>query len=340
MSLRWDRLDAVAANAWSDLTNLLAEVDGTEEFYDPQDLAEELAESGVDPSQDTWAVRDGEQLIAFGQLRVRDGLTEGRVRAYLGGGVHPDYRGQGIGRQLMDRLEARAMELSAQRHPGVPVCLSVGGGLDSDPVRPMLVHRGYERVRYFHQMERALPGEQLPGEQLRGEQLRGEQSTDGQSTGGAYDIAPLTVEVYPAELAEPMRIAHNDAFSTHFGFAPQSPQEWQDGISSRTFRPDCSMVIRDGADRNRVLCYVMAYSYAPGELYIGRVGTIRSARGHGLARAGLLETLRLAIAAGYSKAELDVDSINPSGAGALYESVGFKRTKTTAVFDRVVPGRA
>jgi ribosomal protein S18 acetylase RimI-like enzyme len=330
MSLRWDRLDAGAAKAWSDLTNLLAEVDGTDEFYDPQDLAEELAESGVDPRKDTWAVRDGEQLIAFGQLRIRDGLNEGRVRAYLGGGVHPDYRGQGIGRQLMDRLEARAMDLSAERHPGVPLCLSVSGGLDSDPVRPMLVHRGYELVRYFHQMERALTGEPLTGEQLTGEPF----------TGGPHDIAPLTVEVYCAELVEPMLIAHNDAFSTHFGFAPQSPQEWQDGISSRTFRPDCSVVIRDVADRKRVLCYVMAYNYAPGELYIGRVGTIRSARGRGLARAGLLETLRLAIAAGYSKAELDVDSINPSGAGALYESVGFKRTRTTAVFDRPVPARA
>lgn len=309
MTILWTSIDEDAVTAWSELTNLLARVDGTDQFYDPEDLAEELHETGVDPALDLIAVWQSASLIAFGQLRVRAGLAEGRARASLGGGVHPEHRGRGIGRELMDRLERRAIELSSRRHPGIPVTLSAAGGLKGASVRPLLQHRGYRIVRYFHTMQRALPGAPLAD-------------------------AASPVELYRDEFSELSRLAHNEAFETHFGSTPHSPDEWHDGITSRVFRPECSVVIRD--DAGAVLAYVMAYCYVPGELYIGRVGTVQRARGRGYARACLLASLRAGVEHGYTKVDLDVDSLNPTGAGALYESVGFHRRKTFAAYDKLV----
>lgn len=306
----WTTLNPGSVTAWSELTKVIAEADHTDERYPPEDLLEELSEPGVDPELDTVAVWDGTQLVAFGQLRVREGLNVGRVRAYLGGGVHPAHRGQGIGRRILDQLEDRARELARLRHPGIDVILGASGGLDGDPLRPLLEHRGYQVVRYFHQMARALPGERLAQPEV-------------------------VVDRYEASVADALRQAHNDAFATHFGSVPLSESEWRSDLASRAFRPNCSFVARDAG--GEVQGYVMSYSHVEGELYIGRVGTIQAARGRGLARACLLAALHAGAEAGYVRALLDVDSMNPTGAGALYESVGFRRSKTFAVYDKVVP---
>ena len=308
-SLRWRPLDLAATPAWSALNNLLAEVERTEEFYSAEDLAEELDEPGFDAARDSWAVWEGDDLVGYGQLRLAGELLDGRwCQAYLDGGVHPDRRGRGIGRQLMDRMEARARDLAAQRRPGAPLRLRVSGRLDGDPVRPLLSRRGYRVARYFTDMQRPLPG-------------------------GDLGPADSRVQPYRPELAEQVRLAHNDAFSTHWGSTAQTVEAWRDRLSSRTFRPDVATVLLGGG--GDVLAYVLTYQWAEGELYIGQVGTRQRARGQGLARACLTETLRAAAASGrYRLADLAVDSENPTGAGALYESVGFTATRTIASYLR------
>jgi ribosomal protein S18 acetylase RimI-like enzyme len=309
--LRWTTLDRASTPAWSELTNLLARVEGTEEFYSAADLAEELAESGFDPARDSWAAWDGDRLVAYGQLRVAAELLEsGQCRAQLDAGVHPDWRGRGIGIRLMDALETRAREMASQHHPGVPLQLRASGRLPGDPVRPLLEHRGYRIARYFTDMERPLPGDPLPA-------------------------ADQHVRPYRSELSEKVRLAHNDAFATHWGSTARSAQAWREQLASRTFRPDSSTVWMQDGD---VLGYVLTYQWVEGELYIGQVGTRQRARGRGLARACLLASLHAAVNSGrYHLVDLSVDSENPTGAGALYESVGFTATRTVASYIRDEP---
>jgi ribosomal protein S18 acetylase RimI-like enzyme len=312
MAVSWQPLSADTVAEWTELTNVLAEADGTEEFYDAEALAEELAEPGVDPRLDTVGVWRNGMLAGFGQLRVASGLLEGQARAEIVGGVHPDHRGLGLGTEIMDRMEARAIELAGQRHPGVPVILRVSGGIEGASVRPLLEHRGYRIVRYYHELARPIPG-----------------------------IVPqppqLPVRAYSAELAEAIRLAHNDAFSTHWGSVPMDPDRWSNLVESRTFRPDCSFVSVDSD--GEVQAYVLVNQWVPGEAWIGLVGTRQRARGAGLARACLTASVRAMAEQGYSTACLSVDSENASGAGALYASVGFVLQRVIAHYSRVEPAR-
>lgn len=315
-ALHWTHLTPDTVEQWATLTNLLAEVDGTEEFYSVEDLAEELDEHGFDPARDSWAVWHGDSMVAYGQLRV--GLTldqEGRVRCNLDGGVHPDHRGRGIGRALMDAMEDRASHLAADRHPGTAAVWRASGGLEGASVRALLSHRGYEVVRYFNLLGRPLAGD-LP----------------------AVDTEAVLVTPGPGHEEAVLR-AHNAAFADHWGSAPSTPERWHDHWTARSNRLELSTLAVDPADPGRVLAYVLAAQWVPRELYVNLVGTVPDARGRGLAAAALARTIALGAAAGeHDVIELDVDSDSPTGATRLYDRLGFTLKKTWATMQRDAPG--
>lgn len=307
---RWDHLRVADVPAWCELANLLAEVDGHDEFVEPHVLEEELGEHGVDPARDTWAVWHDSVLVAWGQILVAfTGNDEGRTRIWLGGGVHPDHRGHGIGRRLVELQEQRGLELARERRPGQEAFWRCDGGLEGASVRGLLEHRGYAIVRYFNQMVRPLPGDPP-----------------------AVPEAPGLVSPHDA-LEEPLRRAHNLAFRDHWGSTEQTPEVWHDHWVSRSGRNDVSSVALD--EDGTPLAYVLCGEYTPGELYVNIVGTVPQARGRGLARAALARTITLAAASGhYRKIDLHVDSASPTGATRVYEAVGFTLDKTFASYQR------
>ena len=146
-------------------------------------------------------------------------------------------------------------------------------------------------------------------------------------------VAFLGRQVTP-ELAEAVRLAHNDAFATHWGSTARSPQQWADFLSARSTRAADSRVLRGGD--GSVLAYTITGQWVDRELYINLLGTRQSARGHGLGRAVLEATIAAAADSGrYDLVELGVHSDNPSGAGRLYASVGFTPIRTAAVYAKV-----
>ncbi|MCK0113168.1 GNAT family N-acetyltransferase [Ornithinimicrobium sp. F0845] len=305
----WSHLRPEDVPAWAELTNLLARVDQTEEFYEAEDLAEELTEHGFTPELDSWALWEGDRLIGYGQLRCR-ATHDGRVKAYLGGGIHPDVRRRGLGTELMDRMEPRGRELAAQVAPGAPVTWSVSGGVEGASVRPMLEHRGYAIVRYWNEMRRVLDGSPVEVPEV-----------------DAVLVSPTD------EHREATRLAHNEAFRDHWGSGPQSPEDWADTWGARSNRMAASTVALD--PQGRVLAYVLAGTWVPEELYVSRVGTVPAARGRGLAHAALLRTVSLA--EGFDYVALDVDSASPTGATRLYERAGFSLSKVTCLYHRDAP---
>ena len=298
MGYTWRPLTAADTPAWSDLVALIAESDGTDELYSAEDLAEELEFPGVDPVLDTIAVLDEEgALVAFGQVFFREALIDGHAAADTSGGVHPNHRGRGIGTELLRWLESAARLGNAHRHPDVATVLRVECGVQVIAARTLFADEGFTEVRFFHEMKHDL--------------------LDVDRAFVSPSLRPYSV------LAdrEAVRVAHNDAFSQHWRFAPRSGPEWASVIDGRSFRPELSFV-RPGAD-GVIEGYVMCAEYVPGELWVMLLGVRTQLRGQGVGAALLRTVLAAAVGAGYEKAGLGVDTDNSTGALRLYESVGF-----------------
>ncbi|WP_144276318.1 GNAT family N-acetyltransferase [Demequina sp. NBRC 110053] len=319
--LRWSAISLADVHAWAALTDHLAEVDQTDEIYAPEDLREELEAHDVQPERDTLAVWDGDAMIAFGQVFVSESLDErGRSRCTVLGGVHADWRSQGIGRALMDRLEARAVEASAERNPGAPSFFRASGGRTGSSAQRMLERRGYEIVRYFNALVRPIE----PGETVGGV-LRGAAEPHG---------VVLRAPTEDDEAA--VRAAHDLAFVDHWGNIAPSAETWHERWTARSARPVVSTVAV--SPEGDVLAYALCSEWVERELYVELVGTVPAARGRGLGSAVLAHSIAAAAASGdYDKVELDVDSESLTGAVRLYERLSFVLKHTTSTMYRT-PG--
>lgn len=318
--MRRDWIHPEQVAAWAGLTNRLAVVDDTGEFYEVEDLAEELEEPGVEPERDTLGLWDNDTMIGFGQLRLGEQLRDGRGRVSIGGGIAPEYRRLGHGSAIMDTLESRAGAKMAERHPGIDFTIDMWGNAPGHSAGAMALSRGYEAARYFQDMSMK-PGEFKP----RGRPAAGAE--------GARLVA------YSPALSEPVRLLDNEAFADHWGSAPKSVEEWAAMTGARSFRGEYSTVLLEdgtGPASARVLCYVLAAEWVPGELYISRVGTARAARGRGYAAWALSATVQSAFTAGFTKADLAVDVHSPTRAAGLYSLLGFELVRQGTVYRKAV----
>lgn len=306
MTLTWRAVSRDDVPAVVAFTNLVGERDGTGVVTTEESTAEMFGAPRFDPSTDTVSAWDGEALVALGSTFCRDTLVDGRAMASVDGAAHPDHRQLGIGSELLTRLEARAVELAAERHPGEPLRLRTSGGLADSSGQRLLEDRGYTPDNYFITMQVPLADWTDPG---------------GES---------VDVELERAT-SEEVRDAHNDAFRDHRNFSPISAEHWAHWGKSSAMRPGQSRVVVEG---DRVLAYAVAAEYEPGVSHVELVGTRREARGRGLARQVLLGSLRGAREAGCRLSELEVDSTSPTGADRLYVSVGYEPVRVISRYVR------
>ncbi len=314
---RWGQLSAETAREWAELHNVLARVDDTDEFLEVDDLLEDLGSSSFDSALDSWGIWSGEQMVGLGRVLVPEALShEGVARSYLFGGIHPDHRGHGLGRTLLEVQESRGLALAAQRHPDQPITLYADGGVPGACVRGLLTRRGYDVARYFAHMVRPVASGPVP-------------HRPGVPEG-------VTLHTPTASMSERLRGLHNLAFEDHWGSGIRTEQAWKESQESRTHRRQFSTVAVD-AD-GEPLSYVWATQWVRRELYIDAVGTAPSARHQGLAGACLARTLDLAARSGdYDVVDLGVDSASPTGATRLYEQLGFRVDRTFALYSRPGP---
>lgn len=304
---RWSTIGTDDVDAWAQLTNHLAEVDGTEEFFSAQDLTEELTDGYTDPARDTVAVWDGETMVAAGRSWVKLALDrEGQAGSNLSGGVHAEHRGRGLGTALMEKLETRAAERLEQLHPGAPSYFGVGGALAGSATEAFHASRGYAVVRWFNLMGRPT-GTVAEAEQA----LAAVSLPEG-----------VTLRAPSAEDEERTFTAHRLAFADHWGSAPPERGLWAAGWGQSSNRHQASSLAVDA--EGTVLAYCLCGQWVDRELYVNLLGTVPAGRGRGLGSAVLLHTIRAAARSGeYDVIELDVDSESPTGATRLYERLGF-----------------
>lgn len=318
LSFGWIRDEDVAA--WTELTNHLAVVDGSDEFYEAEDLLEELHEPGAEPTCDTVAIWNAEVMIGFGQIRVGQQLRDGLCRVSLGGGLLESFRRQGLGTKLLGILEEQGISKASALYPATDLALDVWGHHAGHGAGILAESMGYTAARYFQDME-------VSPENFR------QQSTDWNQ-----DLS-LKVLPFSAVSSESVRILDNEAFGDHWGSTPKTVEEWKFMTSARTFRADRSLVLVGRIEpygAEQILSYVLASEWTPGELYVARVGTGRASRGRGYAAQLLSAVVQDAVANGFTKIELSVDAQSPTGAVGLYERLGFSVIRSGIMYRKIV----
>lgn len=271
------------------------------------DFERTLSTEGLDIARDTLVGVDAEGHVqAYGiVIDVPSRVTAARV--VFDGAVHPALRGQGIGRRVLAWQIGRARQRLSTLDVDLPATIEVGAPRGAAALR-LAARSGFEPIRNWVEMQVVFDDDP------------------------ASDVPPLpegfVVRAATPDDIEPLRHAKNDAFRDHWGSQPMVESDWRGFLTASKSRLDLSRVVldADGAIQAFAIVEVDPDGFeARGRSYgyVHWVGVVRAGRGRGLAPVVLDASLQAIRADGLSAAVLHVDAENPSGAGRIYERLGF-----------------
>jgi ribosomal protein S18 acetylase RimI-like enzyme len=303
----WRPLTLADVDAVTELQQAADKVDHPSWTTPREDIDEDLSRSFVDLARDSLAGFDDDgRMLAWG-LNVSPPHPETLVRVLLHGTTHPDARGAGIGRQLLQWQRGRAQQMLAGSDLPLPGWIMQYLSADNLPGIRLAELLGFHAGRYFATLTRDL-AEPLPE---------------------VADPEGLTIVPWRDELSSAVRDAKNEAFRDHWGSQPTSAEAWQNVAGGEFFRPDLSFLAlaEDGESvAGLVITSVLEHDWPHQgytSSYVELVGVRRAWRGRSIAPALLARTLAASKAAGLERVVLDVDTENPTGAVGIYTGLGF-----------------
>jgi len=272
-----------------------------------------------DPARDMAMAELAGELVGYGRTwawTTEDGaLAQGQLAF-----VHPRHRGLGVGRTLLQWLEARQREI-AHTHPEASAWLHHVFVTQGERERVRLLRRaGYAPARHFLSMQRptldGIPSFALPE---------------------GFEVRPVVPEHYRAIFD-----AHVEALRGHWGMAPPKPGDFENWTRARTFQPHLWQVawhVDSGKVAGQVKPWIDTEQNETQQRQRGYTEFISVGaawRRRGLARALVVRALRALREAGMTESALGVDAENPHDATRLYEECGFRVVQRNAAYQKAV----
>jgi mycothiol synthase len=255
--------------------------------------------SSTDLERDTRLVEHGTQPACFAQA-TWDPDEGGPFNVLIR--VHPDHLARGLGSWALAWAETLAAERDVD---GVRARAT-----DRDAAaHELLSSRGYIQVRASWTMGKALEPDEDAG------------------------TTPAGVHIRTFETGRDERTLHEvteASFADHWGFRPVPYETYEAGMyGAEAWDPSLAYLAEvDG----QVVGHLVALSFE-GEAYIAELGVVPNYRGRGIAKALLRRSFAALEGRGHDEVRLGVDAQNPTGAVALYESVGMTPLRMYDVFD-------
>ncbi|MFD6139597.1 GNAT family N-acetyltransferase [Promicromonospora sp. NPDC060271] len=333
----WTRADLPAL---TELMHTVEKADGRDWFTSPGEIDELFGAPVFDAATDTLVGLDADgTMLAHASVERYPTAGVSLLRARVTGGVHPARRGEGIGTELLAWGTGRARQALAAlgtdpELAGLPGRIAAHVS-DVDPAErhALLRAAGYEPMRYYANLLRDL-SEPVPAIGLE---------------------PPLRLVPWSDALEDATRLARNDAFRDHWGTQPRTAESWRAYRSA--FAQRWSFVVIDESVR-----YAGSEQEQPGDTtvppgtpyvvglhrgeryehdwasqgytagYTGLLGVRRAYRGRRIAAALLTHAMHVYAADGMQRAELDVDTDNPTGAPALYARLGYTKSDGSTLY--------
>ena len=273
--------------------------------------------SNFDPVRDYVLVDVEDDLVAMIRMNWSE-ESEGRVLLRMSGGVLPQWRGVGLGAQLLAHGERVLAERTRQNRNGKVSSYRIWCADNITTKRRLLSSFGYEPARYFFEMLCHL-----------------------KKRPKTYAL-PDGIDLRPASPTHYRRVweAMDEAFRDHWGHQHSTEAEFEWWQEDRRFQPELWKIAWDGEEVvGTVLNYIdeaenLVYDRQRG--YTEDISVRRAWRRRGIARALLSQSLLMLHEGGMQEAALGVDTENLSGALRLYQSVGFQVVKKYTVFEKNV----
>jgi mycothiol synthase len=256
---------------------------------DAAQAVEVLRASGVEPELPSagvhlLAVRD--LVVAYGNLDTEGDSLGNKVAELI---VHPDFRNQGIGSEMLQALADRAQPLRVWSH-------------HNDPAAARLAEKyGFERVRELHRMGMDFGTAEFPEPRL----------PDG-----------VRIRTFvPGQDEEAMVAVNARAFSWHPEQGALTVQEVLETEQKPWFDPAGFFLAVDADDKLLGFHWTKVHPDSTGEVYV--VGVDPDAQGGGLGKALTLVGVRYLRGLGVPRVMLYVESDNTT-AIAVYTKLGFE----------------
>lgn len=269
--------------------------------------------NNCDPYQDMVLVEINDQVVGYS----RTGWYKEETGPYIHYHFYflvPEWRGRGLERTLLLAMEKRATEIADQLPQDAPHELSMEIQETQPALEALAQQEGYRPIRHFYEMVRPtlddIPAVELPA---------------------GVEVRPVQPEHYRLIWEEV-----DEAFQDHWGYSPQTEENYQEWLAGRLFQPELWQVAWAG---DQVVGTVLNFideeqnrQYQRRRGYTETITARRAWRKQGVARALIARSLHLLKAQGMTEAALGVDTENQSGALRLYEGMGFRPVKRTAAY--------